>query len=59
MAPDQFGPMMYAAIEAISEGKIAEAEIEFRHTTGLDNEVILTATFRNKVKTFSQEGTED
>lgn len=43
-------PAMYSAIEAVAEGKIAEAEIDVRRTEADDSEWMLTITVRREVR---------
>lgn len=43
-------PAMYSAIEAIADGKIAEAEIDVRRTEADDSEWTLTITVRREVR---------
>lgn len=50
---------LYAAIESVSDGRVAEAEIEHRTATnreGVEHEEILTITVRRSVKLFQLGG---
>lgn len=50
---------MYAALEAVAEGKAKEVELEWTETQGVDVETRLVITVRKEIKNFVVGGTND